>query len=89
MNKKMNETWVGRKAYSGKRIYTDDFIQEHPEFHAITHSWPFNKKKVALDIGLLMIADGCVKVESWFDIDTMHHTYAFVARPFTKEKRLP
>ncbi len=82
----MNETWIGNKAYtSSVRVYNDTF----PTVHSVSIARAFNKKEVALAIGLRMIADGCVKVESQYDIREMCHTYTWIARPFTKEKRLP
>ncbi len=82
------EVWKGSQTYSGRKIYTDEFIDEHPEFHAATFlHW--DKRALALAIGERMIADGCVKVESSYDIQGMQHTFVWVARPFKKGSYLP
>lgn len=87
---KYSHIWIGNKSYSSyKKVYTDEFLENNPSFHAVTVTGVFNKKEVAMAIGLRMIADGCIKVESWYDIDSMHHNYIWVARPFSKKRLLP
>lgn len=75
--------------YMGKKTYTDEFIESQEVLHSVTIQNAFAKKEVAMAIGLQMIADGCIKVETYYDIETMKHTYMWVARPFSKERRLP
>ena len=73
----------------GKRTYTDEMIASQPLLHSVTTQTAFDKKEVALAIGMKMIADGCIKVETYYDIEIMKHTYIWVARPFSKERMLP
>lgn len=86
---KDTEIWIGNKMYSCRRTWTDEFLTNNQGFHSVTIQNAFNKKEVAMAIGLRMIADGCIKVETWYDIETMSRTYMWVARPFSKKRLLP
>lgn len=83
MARDMTDIWIGNSGVYGNYVVTEEYI------HQFKSSQPFNKKKLALAIGEYMIATGCVKVESQYRIETCDHLYTWVARPFSKEKRLP
>ncbi len=80
------ETWIGDKAYVSS--FTQP-VPDMPVLHSFELREIFDKKRVANQIGELMIAEGCIKVDSHWNVDTMVHQYYFIARPFSKEKRLP
>jgi hypothetical protein len=49
----------------------------------------YDKNKVALEIGKAMIAGGCVAVQREYDLMQDRTHFIIVARPFSKERRLP